>query len=400
MSDPQNDAREPESGPTPPPYAPPQYAQNQGTTPAAPYASAPTPYAPPQTSATPSETTSPYAPQPGASSPYAAASTSPQYGATAPQGGAPYGGMPDPSGQFGATAYGSPQGYGPPGGNYAPPPQTKAPGIAIGALVVGIAALVLCWIPFLGVALGIAGVVVGILAMRKPGGKGFGLGGLITGALALLIALVVTSFTLFAINQVNTAVEEFETVGEEAERESGTSDGSGTEDEGGTAAEPTEPAEPTQAPGAGSGALGTREDPALPGVDFVTFTDDSGPLWEITVGTASWDSWPAVQAENQFNEPPAAGNVYVLVPVTATYLGAGTGDAFIDLYLEYVAADGTAYDDSFVVAPMDLSAQDPVATGGTVMGNLVFEVPADAVTGGTWALSVGYDSDTMYFAAQ
>lgn len=88
----------------------------------------------------------------------------------------------------------------------APTGPTKTNGLALTALIVGIAALVLCWVPVLGLLLGIVAVILGILGMKKAsdgGGKGLAIGGLATGALALLIGLFVTVTVLFLANAVD-----------------------------------------------------------------------------------------------------------------------------------------------------------------------------------------------------
>jgi len=70
-------------------------------------------------------------------------------------------------------------------------PQRRA-GIVRAALIVGISAFVIGWIPVLGLLLGLTGIVLGILALRKPGGKAFGLTGLIGSSLAVLTNVAVT----------------------------------------------------------------------------------------------------------------------------------------------------------------------------------------------------------------
>ncbi|WP_104083094.1 hypothetical protein [Cryobacterium sp. Y11] len=71
------------------------------------------------------------------------------------------------------------------------PPQRRG-GIVLAALTVGIGAFVTGWIPILGLLLGIAGILLGILAIRTPGGKSFGLAGLIGSSLAVLTNMLVT----------------------------------------------------------------------------------------------------------------------------------------------------------------------------------------------------------------
>lgn len=82
-----------------------------------------------------------------------------------------------------------------------PPPQQQpqSNGMAIAALVCGILALVLSWIPVvnvLSVILGITAIVAGILGIRRAnlpglGQKGLAIGGLVTGVIALLLSLLI-----------------------------------------------------------------------------------------------------------------------------------------------------------------------------------------------------------------
>jgi hypothetical protein len=72
-------------------------------------------------------------------------------------------------------------------------------GIVLVALIVGIGAFVTGWIPILGLLLGITGIVLGIVAIRKPAGKSFGLAGLIASSLAVLTNLLVTIVIVIAL---------------------------------------------------------------------------------------------------------------------------------------------------------------------------------------------------------
>ncbi len=82
------------------------------------------------------------------------------------------------------------------GPRVAGPPRARA--LSIVALGLGIGALLLSWVPWLGVLLAVAAVAVGIVALVRKQPLGLSLTGLILGGLALLVALVVTiSFTAF-----------------------------------------------------------------------------------------------------------------------------------------------------------------------------------------------------------
>ena len=91
-----------------------------------------------------------------------------------------------------------PGGWGPPPApayGYPGYPQPQGAGMAITAMVLGIAALVLCWTAFGGLVLGLLAVVFGIVALRRArrgeaGGQGRAIAGLITGAIGLVLGAV------------------------------------------------------------------------------------------------------------------------------------------------------------------------------------------------------------------
>lgn len=146
-------------------------------------------------------------------------------------------------------------------------------------------------------------------------------------------------------------------------------------------------------------AKGSRESPGQPGVDVITFSENGEPVWDVTVGAATWNAWDAIHAENQFNDPPQEGFQYVLLPVTATYRGADTGLAWIDIDIKFVTADGRTFENASVVTPGALNDVSELYAGGVAQGNIVFEVPSDAIIDATWAVRYGYFSDPMFFAA-
>lgn len=81
----------------------------------------------------------------------------------------------------------------------APQPQPTN-GLAIASLVLGIVSILFVWIPvvgILGTLMAIIGLVLGILALRQPTGRGLAIGGLVCAGVSLLItALYVFSAVL------------------------------------------------------------------------------------------------------------------------------------------------------------------------------------------------------------
>ena len=71
-------------------------------------------------------------------------------------------------------------------------------GMAIAALVTGIAAIVTGWVPFLGLALGTTAVVLGAICLKRKGNKGMSIAGIVTGGLGALWSLAMTVFLIFA----------------------------------------------------------------------------------------------------------------------------------------------------------------------------------------------------------
>jgi Domain of unknown function (DUF4352) len=76
------------------------------------------------------------------------------------------------------------------------PSQTN--GLAVASLVTGIIALVTGWV-FIGIVIGIAAIVLGAIALKKPHGKGMSIAGIITGAVGALAGLAFAAFWIIAL---------------------------------------------------------------------------------------------------------------------------------------------------------------------------------------------------------
>ena len=130
----------------------------------------------------------------------------------------PHGTAPDVStgGAFPAPvttiggAYGGDYGGGDYGG-HEPPPRN---GIAVAAMVCGIIASLIAWIPFLvvvGLILAILAVVFGIQGLKRAGaaerGRGVAIAGLVTGVVGLVLSVVGIWFTIVVWREVMAFVE-------------------------------------------------------------------------------------------------------------------------------------------------------------------------------------------------
>jgi len=79
--------------------------------------------------------------------------------------------------------------------------------MAVAALVLGILALVLCWMMFVNFILGVLGIIFGALGLARAKriggrGKGMALAGLITGILGIVIGGVLLVFFMFIAGDV------------------------------------------------------------------------------------------------------------------------------------------------------------------------------------------------------
>lgn len=168
-------------------------------------------------------------------------------------------------------------------------------------------------------------------------------------------------------------------------------------DAGSPSKAPTKPPATEPEPPAPASELGSRENPAAVGSDVGTFTSGAESV-EVVVQAATWDANATVAAENQFNDPPADGMVYVIVPITVTYSGPESMVPWLDVDVTYLAENGRSYEQAHAVIPDDLSEVADLYDGGSATGNLVFELPADQVPGGLWGVSYNW-SDPLWWAA-
>jgi len=84
-----------------------------------------------------------------------------------------------------------------------PGPQGPGSGWSITALVLGIAAVVLCWIPFVGIIAAVVALVIGIVAWtRARSGRSSGLGLAIAGTIAAAVALALSIVLTVALVRI------------------------------------------------------------------------------------------------------------------------------------------------------------------------------------------------------
>ncbi|WP_447925695.1 hypothetical protein [Georgenia muralis] len=294
--------------------------------------------------------------------------------------GQPYSGQQPRSGQqpyTGQQAYGQGYGYQQQYGQPTGQPQ-RTNGLAVAAFVVGLLSILVAWIPVVGIAGiigGIVAVVLGIMAMTKAnkgqaGGKGLGIAGLVLGVLSVLLGLVVSVILGAAL----TAFQESdlgapEPVVEEEPAQEAPADEDLTDAPTGDDA--------TTAP---DGAAGDAPDlaAALPlgqGAEVGDYT--------VTVTGIDLDADEEMGAV-EFNE--AAEGRYVLADVSVVFNGTDEGDPWIDLNHVFVGADALQYDWASCTAtePNPVFDVPTMGTGASASYQVCMDVPPEAIEGGSF----------------
>ncbi|MCY0946866.1 DUF4190 domain-containing protein [Streptomyces antarcticus] len=85
-----------------------------------------------------------------------------------------------------------------------PEPATGRSGLAVAALITGIASLLLLWLWFVGIPLALVAIGLGIAALRRAragaGGRGMAIAGLVLGAVTVVIAGILVAVGVSILN--------------------------------------------------------------------------------------------------------------------------------------------------------------------------------------------------------
>jgi hypothetical protein len=256
------------------------------------------------------------------------------------------------------------------------PKRGNGPGLA--ALIIGIASMVLAFIPFanfFSFALGPAGLICGIVGLiltDRP--RRQALWGTILSGVSMIVAFImIFVYTFGFIFAVGGAIEE------------STSDLPSAS----ATADPSPLPMPTE---------------LLPLGEVVELPDSAGqPSYEATVTTSVLDATDQVLGNARNVEAPA-GMQWAMARITATSLSEVHTAVATDITLEYVSPDGHTFsaDDEYVIAPEpEFAMLSDINVGETATGNVVIAIPIEDPASGYWTLSYSYvDSATepFYFA--
>ena len=125
---------------------------------------------------------------------------------------------------------------------------------------------------------------------------------------------------------------------------------------------------PTPSPTPAPGNIGTRTNPVSLGQYF---RPPDSPL-ELKIESVDWDAWPEIEAENQFNDPPDAGNNFVLMGISVRNRG-NEADSFSSYQVSAVGSRAVEYrtfTDSCGVIPDNFEDTTRIFSGGELQGNV------------------------------
>lgn len=271
-----------------------------------------------------------------------------------------------------------------------PPPQQVATPqkntIGLIALITAIVGAIFAVIPgalIVGwVLLPIAFVLAIISFFLKNQKRGQGIAALIISILGFIIGLIAFFMMVgSAIDEAFSDTTEIQTPTEQVSSEEDTQDSEQTDSDEADA--------PADAP------AGTREAP-LPIGSTIT-TDD----WEVTVNSVNLDATDEL-SQGLFNDAPAAGNGYIVVNLTATYIGSDPEGSTPWASVEFVSTAGNTYDglSSLVIADDSFDSMETLYEGASTTGDKALEVPLDDIENGTLRVSPDLFADDKFFAVQ
>ena len=137
---------------------------------------------------------------------------------------------------------------------------------------------------------------------------------------------------------------------------------------------PTHTPTPTLEP-----ALGTRSNP----IPIGQYYNPPTSPWELKVVSVDKDAWPEIEAESQFNDPPDSGNRFVLVNIEVRNTGSEAESFLADFLgatgpnIEYNSAISGC---KFNIIPNRFNNLSRISPGGSLQGNICFEVSASDTT--------------------
>ena len=122
--------------------------------------------------------------------------------------------------------------------------------------------------------------------------------------------------------------------------------------------------------------LGSRQNPVRFGTTVEVLGEEPDDHWALTVLGTTPDATDEVLDENQFNDPPEEGHQFYIAKARATYLGPDSNEFDGRRRLSVLGGSGVVYTyrDGCGVIPDRLDSYRELFTGGTVEGNICWQI--------------------------
>ncbi|HEU5222057.1 MAG TPA: DUF4352 domain-containing protein [Candidatus Lumbricidophila sp.] len=218
--------------------------------------------------------------------------------------------------------------------------------------------------------------ILSIVALAVKGKKWPGVVALIASIIGTIVGVSV--FFALAATAVNRAIDDVSDTSVTAPSSAAANDAAATKS-----------AEPAKELGA------SRDNPAPIG------SVARGKDWEVTVNSVTLAATDQVMKANQFNQKPEPGSEYILINVTAKYIGTDKAMAAF-ARVKYVTPDGVTIDGlkSFATAPDALDSLSELYNGASVTGNIALAVPSATAAQGVLVVTPGMLADDIYIAVK
>lgn len=135
------------------------------------------------------------------------------------------------------------------------------------------------------------------------------------------------------------------------------------------------------------------------------FGDGDQSRWGLRVDGPGVNLTDAIEAENQFNEPPPAGTIFYGVPITVSLLEANKEplSTWLNIELEFYgpisrSIIGVDFDNSCGVVPGAFDDFKEVFVGGSVSGIVCFAVGQDDVDAGVLLTSDSFAGERIFIS--
>lgn len=229
--------------------------------------------------------------------------------------------------------------------SFASPPATapSPKNLALIALLLGAGAFFFGLIPWFGLLLAVAALVVGILALKRHQSKALAITGTVLASFALLTGVIATSVHSASSNRDDAVVSE-----------------SGSAET--PVADPAEPsAEPSPTNSTEAAETAVQPEPVVDATEDGTVDSPipqpytakglfGGDKYSLTSRVVDADAGALVASWNMFNDEAPAGFKYVVVEYTMTGIDPdGVDPALASWDLKLATAEGNTYDGEYVV---------------------------------------------------